>query len=73
METIGQFICEVKEVHISQIMTGDTILHTDGEIRTVGKENIKRDSFMGKTLFGDSYKCGYQMVKKVTHLVDNNL
>ena len=33
---------EIKQVHISEIKKGDTILHTDGNIRTVSKNNIKK-------------------------------
>ncbi len=55
----------VHEVHISQIRKWDTILHTDGLIRTVGN-NIKRNDFFGYTLFGDSYKLGQILVKKLT-------
>lgn len=55
----------IHEVHISQITKWDTILHTDGFIRTVGN-NIKRDDFFGHTLFGDSYKLGRILVKRLT-------
>ena len=44
---------EIKQVHISKIKVGDTILHTDGNIRTVSKNNIKRTIGIGLTLFGD--------------------
>lgn len=53
------------EVHISQIRPGDTILHTDGEVRTVCRSNIRVDNFMGITLFGDSYRLGTIPVKKL--------
>jgi len=52
------------EVHISTIVAGDTILHTDGKLTTVTKTNIKTGS-NGTTLFGESYKLGYMPVKKV--------
>lgn len=54
------------EIHISQIQPGDTILHTDGEVRTVCRSNIKVDNFMGITLFGDSYRLGTTPVKKLS-------
>lgn len=54
----------IKEIHISEIKPGDTILHTDGKLRTVCKNNIKR-GFSGITLFGDPYKLGIEPVKKV--------
>lgn len=51
------------DVHISTIQPGDTVLHY-GEVKTVGIKNRKR-GFMGVTLFGDSYRLGTQLVKKV--------
>jgi hypothetical protein len=54
----------IENVNISTISAGDTIEHC-GEIVTVGKNNIKYCNFMGYTIFGDSYKLGYQLVKKV--------
>lgn len=56
---------KVEEVHISTIQAGDTILHTDGLIRTVGNMNIRHGSFMGITLFGDSYRLGNTLVKRL--------
>jgi hypothetical protein len=56
---------KIVEVHISTITAGDTILHSDGLVRTVTNTNIKRDACMGKTLFGDSYKLGNTPVKKI--------
>lgn len=61
----------VNEVHISCIKSGDTIIHNDGKLTTVCISNIKKDSFMGITLFGDSYKLGYQLVKKVEFIKAN--
>ena len=54
----------IKEVHISQISAGDTI-HHDGAIRTVCGKDIKKDGFMGTSIFGDSYKSGHNLVKRV--------
>lgn len=54
---------EIK-VHISQIKRGDTVLHND-KMRTVCKTDIKHSSFMGTTLFGDSYNLGYKLVAKI--------
>jgi len=51
--------------HISSIVAGDTIIH-NGEMKTVSGNNIKFDSCMGKTLFGDSYNLGHKKVIKVT-------
>ena len=58
---------EITEVHISTIKGGDTIKH-DGQLRTVNEEFIKRDSFMGTSIFGDSYRSGTIKVKKVTFI-----
>jgi hypothetical protein len=62
---MGNFI--VEETHISNIRIGDTIMH-NGVMTTVSGTNIKHDSFMGKTLFGDSYHSGYKPVQRVTFL-----
>ena len=55
----------IKPTHISDIKAGDTILH-NGEVKTVSGNNIKCSSFIGKTLFGDSYNLGYKQVEMVT-------
>lgn len=52
------------QVHISQISVGDMI-NFEGKTRTVNKNHIKYDGFMGKTLFGDSFNLGYKKVEKV--------
>lgn len=54
----------VTEVHISEISCGDTVIH-GGVMCTVSKQDIKHGTFMGSTLFGDSYKLGKILVKKV--------
>lgn len=53
---------ETVESHIDMIRPGDTVLH-NGELRTVGKPDIKRGGFMSATLFGDSYRLGTVPVK----------
>jgi hypothetical protein len=55
---------KINPVHISQISVGDTVEHC-GHLRTVNANHIKRDSFMGITLFGDSYNLGTKTVNKV--------
>lgn len=52
---------DTEKVHISQIRPGDTIFH-DGHERTVCRENIKRDDFLGIGIFGDGYKLGTEPV-----------
>lgn len=56
---------KVSEVHISEIKHGDTVLCEDGRERTVNRKDIKHGGFCGTTLFGDSYRSGYKLVKKV--------
>lgn len=56
---------KIVEVNIDDIRVGDTVLCPDGKERTVCANNIKRDPFMGTTLFGDCYMNGYKPVKKV--------
>lgn len=48
--------------HKDDVKVGDTIEHA-GHERTVCACDIKHDAFMGRTLFGDSYRLGYQLVK----------
>ena len=62
----------IKEVHISQISSGDTIKH-NGEIRTVCKKDISKGGFLGTSIFGDSYKSGYQLVERVLIITPTNL
>lgn len=58
----------IKEVHKREIRVGDTILWHDGSLKTVCRENITHSNFMGICLFGDSFRLGYQKVKKVINL-----
>ena len=55
---------QVETVHINQINVGDVIIH-HGVEKTVTPKDISEDSFMGKSLFGDSYCLGYLAVLKV--------
>ena len=59
----------MRSVHISTIKAGDTIIH-NGEVKTVSGNNIKYCSFMGVSLFGDSYNLGHKLVTKI---IDNKL
>jgi hypothetical protein len=47
--------------YINNIKPGDTI-YLDDELKTVSKCNIRYDSFMGHTLFGDSFILGTKPV-----------
>lgn len=58
---------KTKEVDIFSIKHGDTIVH-NGNVVTVTAKDIRRDSFMGITLFGDSYSLGRKPVVKVVDL-----
>ena len=58
---------KIKMVHKSEIKVGDTVIH-NGEVRTVGKETLGSDEFMGLLLWGDSYRLGNQNVKLVTEV-----
>jgi len=59
-----------EKVHISQIRAGDTIKENrDNEFKTVCFNNIKYDSFMGVSIFGDTYKLGYQLVERIKKVV----
>jgi len=54
----------IKEVHITQIQAGDTVIHNN-KVITVGKKDISYSGFMGKCLRGDSYALGKRLVKKI--------
>lgn len=62
---------KLEPVHISQISAGDTIQH-NGKLTTISAKNIKRDTFIGITLFGDSYHSGYKPVQKVVAWIGEN-
>ena len=54
----------MEKIHISEIKFGDAILH-NGEIKTVCVKDIKDNTFMGRTIFGDSYKLGRTLVTRI--------
>ncbi len=54
---------QTEQVHISDIKVGDVVV-IGGEAKTVGKLDIKEDAFMGKTLYGNSYKLGTQTIAR---------
>jgi len=49
--------------HIDLVRCGDLVLCEDGVVRTVCPRDIRRCSFMGVTLWGDSYRLGTRPVK----------
>lgn len=59
---------DIQLVHKDDIEIGDVIICADGKMRTVCRNNIKYDSFMGLSIFGDTYRLGYEKVKKVINL-----
>ena len=61
MEVVMNY--EIVKTHVCDILPGDTILF-HGELKTVGKSNIKRDAFMGTTIFGDCYMGGRKPVER---------
>ena len=61
-----------EKVHISQIRSGDTIIH-EGEMQTVCSKNITYCSFMGISLFGDCYHLGYKLVTRIVFKRVTNL
>jgi hypothetical protein len=60
-----------EQVHISRIKAGDTIIH-NGVLTTVCANNIKFDTFIGTSLFGDSYNMGYKKVTRVLKIETNS-
>lgn len=53
-----------KLTHITNIKSGDIVIH-NGQTKTVCKNDITNDDFMGVCLFGDSYKLGNTLVEVV--------
>jgi hypothetical protein len=53
-----------EKIHIDLLRVGDTIVH-NGEIKTISGNNLKRNTFMGTTVFGDSYHSGNKKVTRV--------
>lgn len=56
----------VVKKHINDIRVGDLVLR-DGVPTTVCGKHIKRDPLIGRSIFGDCYKCGHEPVLVVTH------
>ncbi len=64
----GVSILTTKQTHISQIRSGNTIIH-EGKIVEVSDKDIRVGGFLGTSIFGDSYHSGYKKVTLVTFLV----
>lgn len=54
-----------EKIHISILRSGDTILHNNIAM-TVCNNNLKRDDFMGISVFGDCYRLGTIPVLRIT-------
>ena len=59
---------EIVDTHIDYIQAGDTVLH-EGKMKTVCQKDVKLCSFIGKTLFGDSYCSGREPVELVKFIL----
>lgn len=57
-------VYEILNVHKDDIKVGDTILCSDGIMRTVSRNNIT-SGFCGTCIFGEPYNLGLLPVKKV--------
>lgn len=64
VEYIDGKMYEIRNVHKDTIKVGDTILCSDGLMRTVCRNNITT-GFCGTCIFGNSYQLGQLPVKKV--------
>nr|DAV45517.1 MAG TPA: hypothetical protein [Caudoviricetes sp.] len=60
--------CDIEEVNKTAINVGDTILSDNGITKTICREDITLDSFVGRCICGDSYKLGQKLVKRVKSL-----
>ena len=67
MKTLEQIRKEVL-IDISMLQLGDTVIH-EGKERTLTKSNLKRDSFIGTTVYGDSYNLGHKPVTRIIYEV----
>lgn len=57
----------IRLVNIDQVNPGDTVLH-NGHLKTVCKNNINFSTFMGVSLFGDTYNLGHKPIKLITNV-----
>lgn len=56
---------EIEEVHIDEIRPGDIIINSKGQSQTVSGTDIKGGASRYTTLFGDSYRLGRILVKRI--------
>lgn len=62
----------IEEVHISQVVAGDSIVCSDGHVRTICPKDIRRGGFCGDTIFGFSYNSGKIKVNRAKFKVPTN-
>lgn len=62
------FSCDIEEVNKEKIKGGDTILLDDGVTKTICRQDITLNSFVGRCICGDSYKIGKRLVRRVLNL-----
>jgi hypothetical protein len=55
----------IVHVHKDRIVTGDVIVCPDGKECTVCQKDIRYNSLMGVTIFGDSYHGGHKLVPRL--------
>ena len=60
--------CDIEEVHKTAINAGDTILSDNGVTKTICREDITLNSFVGRCICGDCYRLGKRLVKRVHSL-----
>jgi hypothetical protein len=61
-----KFCFRVVHVHKDRIIAGDVIVCPDGRERTVCQGDIRYNSLMGVTIFGDSYHAGHKLIPRIT-------
>ena len=61
----------VKPTHVSDVRAGDTVLTESGVLRTVHRSDLKKDKFMGHSLWGDTYRCGTRPVPVAIDIKDD--
>ena len=59
-------IYDYKLVHKESIIPGDTII-CESHTATVSRKNFRRNSFTGKTIFGDSCMLGLRRIVKIIY------
>jgi hypothetical protein len=48
-------------IHKNDVRVGDAILF-NGDFKTVSNKDIKEGGFFGRTIFGDSFRNGFDLV-----------